>query len=133
VDRCEWQVPTPLLRHRPGTRAARNARCTPVHLSDLNGCWDDGQQTGTGLKSLIRPESTRVVNGKSRQETRYYLSSLSGTAKQALQAVRSPWGVENSLHSVLDVTFNEDACRIRKDHAPANFSLLRASVANDSD
>lgn len=105
-------------------------RCTTVHLSDLQGRWDDVGQTWTGLKSLIRIESTRVVEGKSSQETRYYLSSLCGTAKQAAQAVRSHWGVENSLHYVLDMAFNEDACRIRKDHAPANFSLLRHMALN---
>lgn len=44
--------------------------------------------------------------------------------------MRWHWGVENSLHYVLDIAFNEDACRIRKDHAPANFSLLRQMALN---
>lgn len=47
-----------------------------------------------------------------------------------LRNIRGHWGVENSLHWVLDVAFNEDACRIRKDHAPANFSLLRQMALN---
>ena len=105
-------------------------RCTVVPLSALEGRWNDVQQTWTGLQSLIRIESTRVMGGKSTQETRYYLSSLRGTAKQALKAVRSHWGVENSLHYVLDVAFNEDDCRIRKDNAPANFSLVRQIALN---
>lgn len=46
-------------------------RCTTVHLSDLDGRWDDVAQKWTGLKSLIRIESTRVVNGQNSQETRY--------------------------------------------------------------
>jgi len=41
------------------------------------------------------------------------------------KVVRDHWGIENQLHWVLDVTFNEDACRVRKDHAPENFSTMR--------
>ena len=41
------------------------------------------------------------------------------------EAVRSHWGVENSLHWVLDVTFDEDRSRIKKENAPENFGLLR--------
>ena len=45
-------------------------------------------------------------------------------------AVRGHWGIENSLHWVLDVTFGEDDCRVRKDHAPVNFSLVRKMALN---
>jgi predicted transposase YbfD/YdcC len=48
------------------------------------------------------------------------------TAKQALRAVRSHWGIENSLHWVLDTAFGEDDSRIRAGNAAANFSALRA-------
>ena len=83
-----------------------------------------------GLASLIRIQSTRTISGKTTHETRYYLSSLTGGAAQALRAVRTHWDVENSLHYVLDVAFNEEACRIRKDNAPANFALLRQMALN---
>ncbi|MBM9614038.1 ISAs1 family transposase, partial [Desulfobulbus rhabdoformis] len=46
------------------------------------------------------------------------------------KAVRSHWGIENSLHYVLDVTFREDECRIRKDDAPENFAVLRHIARN---
>lgn len=83
-----------------------------------------------GLASVVMLEAQRRINGKVEQQTRYYISSLCGNAAQIAQAIRSHWSIENSLHWVLDVSFNEDACRIRKDHAPQNFSLLRQIALN---
>ena len=105
-------------------------RCTTVNLADLEGRWADEQNRWKGLTSLIRMQSQRTQDGKSSTETRYYLSSLSGGAEQALRAVRSHWGVENSLHYVLDIAFHEDASRIRKGNAPANFALVRQMALN---
>lgn len=105
-------------------------RCFQVNLASLQGRWADVQQKWTGLASLLRLESVRVIGQQTTKETRYYLSSLSGHARRALRAIRRHWGVENSLHYVLDVAFDEDDCRIRKDHAPANFALLRHMALN---
>ena len=82
------------------------------------------------LKSVGLVESVRTVNGKTTVETRYYISSLSNDAKLFGQSVRSHWGVENSLHWVLDVALNEDNCRIRKDNAPENFAVMRRLAVN---
>lgn len=60
----------------------------------------------------------------------FYLTSLDGDARKLGQAIRLHWGVENSLHWTLDVTFNEDACRVRTGHAPQNLSLLRRLALN---
>ena len=46
------------------------------------------------------------------------------------QAVRAHWGIENSLHWVLDVTFREDDCRIRRGDSPANFNIIRQVSLN---
>jgi predicted transposase YbfD/YdcC len=55
---------------------------------------------------------------------------MESNAKKIAEAVRGHWGIENSLHWVLDIAFREDECRIRKDHAPANFATLRHIALN---
>ena len=56
--------------------------------------------------------------------------SLDGGVEQFAHSVRSHWGIENQLHWVLDVAFNEDACRVRKDHAPENLAVVRHVALN---
>ena len=73
---------------------------------------------------------TLVVRQNISSETRFYISSLAGSAKQILHAVRSHWVVENGLHRVLDVAFDEDQSRVRKDHAPANLAVLIQMAVN---
>ena len=51
-------------------------------------------------------------------------------AEQILQAIRDHWGIENSVHWILDVVFNEDQCRVRKDHAPENLAIMRRIALN---
>ena len=80
--------------------------------------------------SIAMVQSERRINGKIEHETRYYISSLTSDARRLGQAVRSHWQVENSLHWVLDLTFLEDTCRIRKDHAPENLAVVRHIALN---
>ena len=71
-------------------------------------------------------ERRREINGTASRERAFYIGSKGvTTAEFFAKASRSHWGIENSLHWVLDVTFREDDCRIRKDHAPHNFTALR--------
>jgi predicted transposase YbfD/YdcC len=67
-------------------------------------------------------------NGKESCEVRYYILSKYLSARRFAKAVRHHWGIENSLHWQLDVTFQEDLCRIRKGNADANFSILRRTA-----
>jgi len=64
-------------------------------------------------------------DGKEVYDVRYYISSLPLGVKRFAQAMRGHWGIENSMHWTLDMTFREDESRIRKDYSPDNFALLR--------
>ena len=81
-----------------------------------------------GLKAIGIAISNTQRDGKDCHEVRYYIVSkyLSGT--RFAEAVRSHWSIENRLHWQLDVTFQEDQCRLRQGHADANFSILRRTA-----
>ncbi len=79
-----------------------------------------------GLQSVIAVRSTRTYNGKTSVETRYYISSLSANAQKTGRHIREHWKVENCLHWVLDVGFNEDDIYISDGHAAENLSVLRS-------
>jgi len=102
-------------------------RC--VTVADVS--WFAERAAWKNLKSFGLIQSTRIVGGKTTTERRYYLSSLDGRdARRFASAVREHWRIENSLHWVLDVTFDEDQCRVRKDHAPANLAIIRHFALN---
>ena len=82
-----------------------------------------------GLKAIGRVESERVINGQTTLERRHYICSLADV-KPFAHAARAHWGIENSLHWVLDVTFREDDSRIRKGYAPENFNIVRQLAVN---
>lgn len=90
----------------------------------------DPKQKWEKLNSVGLVEYVRTRDGKTTVETRYYISSLPNNAKLLEQSIRSHWGVENSLHWVLDVALGEDDCRLRKDNAPQNFAVIRHIAVN---
>ncbi len=84
----------------------------------------------SNFNSVGMVESVRSLNGETTVETHYFISSLESNAKQFGNSIRSHWGIENSLHWILDVALREDDCRIRKDNAPQNFAILRHIAVN---
>ena len=74
-------------------------------------------------------QSVVEEKGIIREETRYFITSLTEINVFA-KAVREHWGIENSLHWVLDVAFNEDKCRMRKDNSGENFAVIRHIALN---
>ena len=78
-----------------------------------------------GLTTLIMVLRITQVAGSEQYEVSYFLSSLPPKVKALAKAIRQHWSIENQLHWVLDVTFSEDASRIRKQHAPQTSAMLR--------
>lgn len=83
------------------------------------------QAQWSGLQTLVRVVRTRHLWNKTTTEVMFYLSSLPPKAQQLGSSIRQHWSIENQLHWVLDVTFGEDACRIRTGNAPENLALLK--------
>jgi predicted transposase YbfD/YdcC len=92
--------------------------------------WLQKQHHWPGLAAIGKVARTREINGKTSSETAYFLLSAPLPAAQFSAVVRAHWGIENSLHWVLDVTMNEDQSRTRKDNGPQNLALLRRWALN---
>ncbi|MFH2063946.1 MAG: ISAs1 family transposase [Pseudomonadota bacterium] len=107
--------------HRIETR--RYATCGDID-------WLQGKENWAGLKTITQVQRERHVGDKVSIETSYYISSLEQDVRKIARAIRGHWQIENSLHWVLDMIFDEDRCRVRKDHAPANMAILRHIVLN---
>ena len=83
-----------------------------------------GLELWKGLKSIGMATLVCVREGKETTETRYYISSLPVGVKQFAHAIRSHWGIENTCHWSLDMTYREDESRIRDPHMRENFAWL---------
>ena len=85
-----------------------------------------------GLHSVIAVETIRTAHQHApvSSDYRFHISSLERSATAFVTMIRQHWDIENKLHWSLDVTFNEDRSRIRKEHAPANMAALRRVALN---
>ena len=109
------------------------------HRTEKRSCWCvplsqlptlHHQNDWVGLQCVVMVVRVRHLWNKTTREVQFYLTSLSCNAERVAQAIRLHWGIENSLHWTLDVTWNEDACRVRTGHGPQNLALLRRLALN---
>ncbi len=102
--------------------------------------WLQARHEWPGLRGVIMVESKREFDEKIERETRFYITSLTLEAALSGPMIRERWAIENGLHWVMDMTFRDDECHIRTEHAPANFTtikhiahnLMRKAPAKDS-
>jgi len=116
-----------------GAHGRIETRTTTV-IHDVD--WLQKRHDWPGLKGIVMVESVRETPGTSpgkskvEKETRFYITSLVLLANLLGPIVRSHWAVENSLHWVMDMIFRDDECRIRTNHAPANFTTIKHMAHN---
>jgi predicted transposase YbfD/YdcC len=92
--------------------------------------WLRERHNWPGLNAVVTVESTRETGGEIQQETRFYITSLVMLAHLLGPVIRSHWAIENSLHWVMDMVFRDDECRVRTNHAPANFTTIKHMAHN---
>lgn len=98
----------------------------------ISNCLDTIENTTkwSGITAIGMVESERYIKGITTVERRHYIASIAQDAEIFAHAVRSHWGIENKLHWVLDVTFKEDASRVRRDNCAENLGVIRHIVIN---
>jgi predicted transposase YbfD/YdcC len=109
--------------HRIETRQIWAVPVTELPLFHRQSQW-------VGLSTVVMVRTTRQLWNKTTTQVRFYISSLAAQGARHNSVIRSHWSVENSLHWVLDVTFNEDASRIRQGYAAENLGLMRRLSVN---
>jgi predicted transposase YbfD/YdcC len=117
--------PTSIYTDVERTRNRTTSRTVSVFdkLDNISADW-------VGLKRIVRVERFGTRANTPYSETAYYISSIALEAPDFSQGIRRHWGVENQLHWVKDVVFEEDFAQMVDGYAPANFSILRSFVIN---
>lgn len=128
------------IRVESGHHRREKREVTAVALNQMGCLYKQAQWSG--LQTIVRVVRTRYLWNKTEKEVMFYLSSLPPQAQQLGKAIRQHWSIENQRSAfaqivvrrlvrltphawVLDMTFGEDACRIRTGNAPENIALLK--------
>ncbi len=90
----------------------------------------DPQRQWASWSAVARVNYRRDIDTGSPEDTRYYICSSPADAATLLAAARSHWSIENSLHWVLDMAFDEDHSRVRTGHADQNLAVMRHLALN---
>ena len=99
-----------------------------VPVAALGGLYK--QEQWRDIQTIVCVERVRHLWNKTTQKVQFYLSSLPVDAQLNGRVIRQDWGIENQVHWTLDVTFNEDQCRIRSLNSPQNLALIRRMALN---
>jgi predicted transposase YbfD/YdcC len=100
-------------------------RTTVFHNID----WLQERHNWPGLKAVVMVESECEINDKIERETRFYITSSTDKADKLGDVIRHHWAIE-SMHWLMDCVFRDDECRVRTDHAPANFTTIKHIAHN---
>ena len=92
--------------------------------------WLQQRHNWPGLNGVVIVDSVRETGDKVERERRFYITSLLLVASMLAPVVRGHWAIENGLHWVMDMVFRDDECRVRTDHAPANFCTIKHMAQN---
>lgn len=111
------------VRVESGHHRREKRQVWAVSLAQMGNLYKQTQWSG--LQTIVMVIRTRHLWNKTTTEVMFYLSSLPPDAQRLGKAIRQHWSIENQLHWVLDVTFGEDASRVRKGNAPENIALLK--------
>ncbi len=115
-------------RLEKGHHRIENRQVYTVPVSQMTALHE--QDTWAGLTTVVMVVRSIQHCHKTTHEVQFYITSLPSDANKIGSAIRQHWGIENSVHWTLDVTFHEDECRIRSLHSPQNFALLRRIALN---
>ncbi len=115
-------------RVEKGHHRIENRKVYTVPVSQLPALHEQGDWVG--LKTVVMVVRSVQHWNKTTSEVQFYITSIASDANKIGSAIRQHWGIENSVHWTLDVTFHEDECRIRSLHSPQNFALLRRIALN---
>lgn len=101
----------------------KETREVTITRGDLS--WLDCREKWPGMVALVEIRSTRFVKGQATVKDTYYITSKALTAEEAAILKRGHWAIENKLHWVMDVIFNDDASLANRGHAAENLGLFR--------
>ena len=103
---------------------------TRIYTAFHDVAWLQERHDWPGLQGVVMVESARDIGDKIERETRFYITSLVWLAHRLGPVIRSHWVIKNSLHWAMNMLFRDDECRVRTNHAPANFTTIKHMAYN---